>query len=31
MENLFDTVSADIKKAMLARDAVRLESLRGIK
>lgn len=31
MENLFETVSADIKKAMLARDAVRLESLRGIK
>lgn len=31
MENLFDTVSADIKKAMLTRDAVRLESLRGIK
>ena len=31
MENLFDTVSADIKKAMLARYAVRLESLRGIK
>ena len=31
MENLFDTVSADIKKAMLARNAVRLESLRGIK
>lgn len=31
MENLFYTVSADIKKAMLARDAVRLESLRGIK
>lgn len=31
MENLFDTVSADIKKAMLARDTVRLESLRGIK
>lgn len=31
MENLFDTVSADIKKAMLARDAVSLESLRGIK
>lgn len=31
METLFDTVSADIKKAMLARDAVRLESLRGIK
>lgn len=31
MENLFDRVSDDIKKAMLARDSVRLESLRGIK
>lgn len=31
MENLFDQISADIKKAMLARDTVRLESLRGIK
>jgi len=29
--NLFDRISDDIKKAMLARDAVRLESLRGIK
>lgn len=29
--NLFDTVSADIKSAMLARDKVRLEALRGIK
>jgi hypothetical protein len=29
--NLFDTVSDDIKKAMLARDKVRLEALRGIK
>lgn len=29
--SLFDTVSNDIKKAMLARDHVRLESLRGIK
>lgn len=29
--NLFDTVSEDIKKAMLARDKVRLEALRGIK
>lgn len=29
--NLFDTVSEDIKKAMLARDKVRLEALRGVK
>lgn len=29
--DLFDKISEDIKKAMLARDAVRLESLRGIK
>lgn len=29
--NLFDTISEDIKKAMLARDKVRLEALRGIK
>ena len=29
--NLFDKVSEDIKKAMLARDKVRLEALRGIK
>jgi hypothetical protein len=29
--NLFDTVSDDIKKAMLAREKVRLEALRGIK
>ena len=29
--DLFDKISDDIKKAMLARDAVRLESLRGIK
>ena len=29
--NLFDQVSEDIKKAMLARDAARLEALRGIK
>jgi len=29
--NLFDKVSADIKSAMLARDKVRLEALRGIK
>lgn len=29
--NLFDQVSEDIKKAMLARDTVSLEALRGIK
>lgn len=29
--NLFDTISEDIKKAMLAREKVRLEALRGIK
>lgn len=29
--NLFDRVSEDIKKAMLAREKVRLEALRGIK
>lgn len=29
--NLFDQVSEDIKKAMLARDKVTLEALRGIK
>lgn len=29
--NLFDKISADIKTAMLARDKVRLETLRGIK
>lgn len=29
--DLFDKISDDIKKAMLARDTVRLESLRGIK
>ena len=29
--NLFDKVSRDIKTAMLARDKVRLEALRGIK
>lgn len=29
--DLFDKISEDIKKAMLARDHVRLESLRGIK
>jgi len=31
METLFDKVSADIKTAMLARDKVALEALRGIK
>ncbi|MDO4319931.1 MAG: GatB/YqeY domain-containing protein [Bacteroidales bacterium] len=29
--DLFETISADIKSAMLARDKVRLEALRGIK
>lgn len=29
--NLFDKISEDIKKAMLARDKVRLEALRGVK
>ncbi len=29
--NLFDKVSGDIKSAMLARDKMRLEALRGIK
>lgn len=29
--NLFDRISEDIKKAMLARDSQRLEALRGIK
>lgn len=29
--NLFDRISEDIKKAMLARDKVRLEALRGVK
>ena len=29
--SLFDTINNDIKKAMLARDHVRLEALRGIK
>lgn len=29
--NLFDTVSQDIKSAMLAKDKVRLEALRGVK
>jgi uncharacterized protein YqeY len=31
MANLFDTVSGDIKAAMLAKDKIRLEALRGIK
>ena len=30
-EKLFDQISADIKKAMLARDKVTLAALRGIK
>jgi hypothetical protein BACCOPRO_01327 len=29
--NLFDRISEDIKKAMLARERVRLEALRGVK
>ena len=29
--HLFDTISGDIKAAMLARDKVRLETLRGVK
>lgn len=29
--DLFDTISSDIKAAMMARDKVRLEALRGIK
>ena len=29
--NLFDRISSDIKNAMLAKDKVRLEALRGIK
>lgn len=29
--NLFDQISEDIKKAMLAREKVRLEALRGVK
>ena len=28
---LFDQISEDIKKAMLARDKVKLEALRGVK
>lgn len=31
MENLFEQISADIKTAMLAREKVKLETLRGIK
>ncbi|MDR1372037.1 MAG: GatB/YqeY domain-containing protein [Dysgonamonadaceae bacterium] len=31
MVNLFDTVSNDIKSAMLAKNKIRLEALRGIK
>ena len=31
MEKIFDTISADIKTAMLAREKVTLEALRGIK
>lgn len=31
MEQLFDQISADIKTAMLARDKVALEALRGVK
>ena len=29
--DMFERISADIKSAMLARDKVRLETLRGIK
>ena len=29
--NLFDQISEDIRKAMLARDKVRLETLRNVK
>ena len=29
--NLFDTISNDIKSAMLAKDKIRLEALRGVK
>lgn len=29
--NLFDTISEDIKKAMLAQDKVKLDALRGVK
>lgn len=29
--NLFDTISTDIKNAMLAKDRVKLEALRGVK
>jgi uncharacterized protein YqeY len=31
MASLFDTVSNDIKSAMLAKDKIRLEALRGVK
>lgn len=31
MENLFEQINADIKAAMLAREKVKLETLRGIK
>jgi uncharacterized protein YqeY len=31
MASLFDTVSYDIKSAMLAKDKIRLEALRGVK
>jgi len=31
METLFDTISADIKTAMLAKEKIALETLRGIK
>jgi uncharacterized protein YqeY len=31
MMNLFDQITADIKTAMLAKDAVKLDALRGIK
>jgi uncharacterized protein YqeY len=31
MTNLFDTISNDIKVAMLAKDKIRLEALRGVK
>lgn len=31
MSNLFDQISEDIQKAMLAHDHVRTETLRGVK
>ena len=31
MTNLFDTISNEIKKAMLSKDKIRLEALRGVK